>query len=65
MTNADRAELRASADSVLARLVGDTTSTARLREDQWRAVEALVPDKRGALVVQLTGWGRAAGVVHS
>lgn len=60
MTNADRAELRASADSVLARLVGDTTGAARLREDQWRAIEALVADKRRALVVQRTGWGKSA-----
>ncbi|MGI5403373.1 RecQ family ATP-dependent DNA helicase [Streptomyces sp. CA-135486] len=63
MTNADLAdpaELRASADSVLARLVSDTTGTARLREDQWRAIEALVADKRRALVVQRTGWGKSA-----
>ncbi|MFI6725566.1 RecQ family ATP-dependent DNA helicase [Streptomyces atratus] len=60
MTNADHAELRASADSVLARLVGDTSGTARLREDQWRAIEALVADKRRALVVQRTGWGKSA-----
>ncbi|MFD3511714.1 RecQ family ATP-dependent DNA helicase [Streptomyces sp. NPDC058657] len=57
MTNAD---LRASADSVLARLVGDPSGTARLREDQWRAIEALVADKRRALVVQRTGWGKSA-----
>ncbi|MCB5163717.1 RecQ family ATP-dependent DNA helicase [Streptomyces bambusae] len=54
------ADLRASADSVLARLVGDATGTARLREDQWRAIEALVADKRRALVVQRTGWGKSA-----
>ncbi|WP_328667622.1 RecQ family ATP-dependent DNA helicase [Streptomyces sp. NBC_00322] len=65
MTNADLdladpADLRASADSVLARLVSDTTGTARLREDQWRAIEALVADKRRALVVQRTGWGKSA-----
>ncbi|WP_405998087.1 RecQ family ATP-dependent DNA helicase [Streptomyces sp. NBC_00829] len=63
MTNADladSADLRASADSVLARLVSDTTGTARLREDQWRAIEALVADKRRALVVQRTGWGKSA-----
>ncbi|MDQ0940239.1 RecQ family ATP-dependent DNA helicase [Streptomyces sp. V1I1] len=63
MTNADvadPADLRASADSVLARLVSDTTGTARLREDQWRAIEALVADKRRALVVQRTGWGKSA-----
>ncbi|MGX1880328.1 RecQ family ATP-dependent DNA helicase [Streptomyces sp. NPDC055287] len=57
MTNA---ELRSSADSVLARLVGDTTGAARLREDQWLAIEALVADKRRALVVQRTGWGKSA-----
>ncbi|MFI6645128.1 RecQ family ATP-dependent DNA helicase [Streptomyces sp. NPDC050504] len=57
---ADRAALRASADAVLARLVGDPTGTARLREDQWRAIEALVADKRRALVVQRTGWGKSA-----
>ncbi|MBT2396846.1 RecQ family ATP-dependent DNA helicase [Streptomyces sp. ISL-100] len=57
MTNAD---LRSSADSVLARLVGDATGTARLREDQWLAIEALVADKRRALVVQRTGWGKSA-----
>ncbi|MFD6803208.1 RecQ family ATP-dependent DNA helicase [Streptomyces cyaneofuscatus] len=60
MTNADRAALRASADSVLARLVGDATGEARLREDQWLAIEALVADKRRALVVQRTGWGKSA-----
>ncbi|MFD8822796.1 RecQ family ATP-dependent DNA helicase [Streptomyces sp. NPDC059605] len=60
MTQATRADLRASADSVLARLVGDPTGTARLREDQWLAIEALVADKRRALVVQRTGWGKSA-----
>ncbi|MFJ8587933.1 RecQ family ATP-dependent DNA helicase [Streptomyces sp. NPDC093595] len=52
--------LRASADAVLARLVGDGSGTARLREDQWRAIEALVAHKRRALVVQRTGWGKSA-----
>ncbi|MGW6461336.1 RecQ family ATP-dependent DNA helicase [Streptomyces sp. NPDC055078] len=63
MTNADLAEpadLRASADAVLARLVSDGTGTTRLREDQWRAIEALVAHKRRALVVQRTGWGKSA-----
>ncbi|MGW7433598.1 RecQ family ATP-dependent DNA helicase [Streptomyces sp. NPDC054861] len=64
MTNADRLEdrvaLRATADAVLARLVGDPTGQARLREDQWRAIEALVADRRRALVVQRTGWGKSA-----
>ncbi|MET7761262.1 RecQ family ATP-dependent DNA helicase [Streptomyces sp. NPDC005393] len=53
-------DLRTSADTVLARLVGDTTGSARLREDQWRAIEALVADRRRALVVQRTGWGKSA-----
>ncbi|MEO3975534.1 RecQ family ATP-dependent DNA helicase [Streptomyces sp. CAU 1734] len=57
---ADRAGLRAEADAVLTRLVSDDTGTARLREDQWRAIEALVADKRRALVVQRTGWGKSA-----
>ncbi|MFF2652767.1 RecQ family ATP-dependent DNA helicase [Streptomyces sp. NPDC058045] len=57
MTNAD---LRTEADSILARLVGDPSGSARLREDQWRAIDALVAHKRRALVVQRTGWGKSA-----
>ena len=60
MENTSNAELRAAADAVLARLVGDATGAARLREDQWRAIEALVADRRRALVVQRTGWGKSA-----
>ncbi|MCF3137143.1 RecQ family ATP-dependent DNA helicase [Streptomyces olivochromogenes] len=60
MEHTSNADLRAQADSVLARLVGDATGTARLREDQWRAIEALVADRRRALVVQRTGWGKSA-----
>jgi ATP-dependent DNA helicase RecQ len=33
---------------------------ARLRDDQWTAIEALVRDRRRALVVQRTGWGKSA-----
>ena len=51
MTNTS---LRSAADAVLRRLVGDDTGTARLREDQWRAIEALVADRRRALVVSET-----------
>ncbi|WP_326596170.1 RecQ family ATP-dependent DNA helicase [Streptomyces sp. NBC_01803] len=51
-------ELRAAADAVLSRLVGDVG--ARLRTDQWRAIEALVAQRRRALVVQRTGWGKSA-----
>ncbi|MBL1093733.1 MULTISPECIES: RecQ family ATP-dependent DNA helicase [Streptomyces] len=57
MSNED---LRAAADAVLTRLVGDPGGTARLREDQWRAIEALVAERRRALVVQRTGWGKSA-----
>lgn len=60
MEHTSNADLRARADTVLARLVGDDTGTARLREDQWRAIEALVADRRRALVVQRTGWGKSA-----
>ncbi|MEV7685094.1 RecQ family ATP-dependent DNA helicase [Streptomyces bungoensis] len=60
MEHTSNADLRAQADAVLARLVGDATGTARLREDQWRAIEALVADRRRALVVQRTGWGKSA-----
>jgi ATP-dependent DNA helicase RecQ len=52
--------LRDAADTVLARLVGAEPGTARLREDQWRAVEALVAHGRRTLVVQRTGWGKSA-----
>ncbi|GAB3127854.1 DEAD/DEAH box helicase [Streptomyces calidiresistens] len=51
-------DLRARADAVLAELVGTPGSV--LREDQWRAVEALVAHRRRALVVQRTGWGKSA-----
>jgi ATP-dependent DNA helicase RecQ len=33
---------------------------ARLRDDQWTAIRALVVDRRRALVVQRTGWGKSA-----
>src|SRR6185437_14862598 len=53
----DRAALRAEAESVLRALAGPQ---ARLREDQWQAIEALVADRRRCLVVQRTGWGKSA-----
>src|SRR5882757_827220 len=52
--------LRTAADTVLSRLVGASPGTAQLREDQWRAVEALVAHGRRTLVVQRTGWGKSA-----
>ena len=50
--------MRERAEAVLRTLVG--RNEARLREDQWRAIEALVVDRRRALVVQRTGWGKSA-----
>ncbi len=49
--------LRARADELLRGLAGDGAS---LREDQWAAIEALVVQRRRALVVQRTGWGKSA-----
>ncbi|MFJ9739225.1 RecQ family ATP-dependent DNA helicase [Streptomyces sp. NPDC101166] len=56
----DVTELRAEADAILAELVGAAPGAARLREDQWQAVDALVRERRRALVVQRTGWGKSA-----
>ncbi|MFF9351755.1 RecQ family ATP-dependent DNA helicase [Streptomyces sp. NPDC014734] len=56
----DNLELRTEADAILAELVGDPGGSARLREDQWQAVAALVEERRRALVVQRTGWGKSA-----
>lgn len=56
----DNLELRAEADAILAELVGAPSGSARLREDQWQAVAALVEERRRALVVQRTGWGKSA-----
>ncbi|MBS2537840.1 RecQ family ATP-dependent DNA helicase [Catenulispora sp. NF23] len=49
--------LREEAETLLRRLAGES---ARLREDQWTAIHALVADRRRALVVQRTGWGKSA-----
>ncbi|HEY6497147.1 MAG TPA: DEAD/DEAH box helicase [Trebonia sp.] len=53
----DDQELRAAAERHLRALAGDH---ARLREDQWTAIRALVAEQRRALVVQRTGWGKSA-----
>lgn len=50
-------ELRERAEQLLRELAGPR---ARLREDQWTAIEALVVQRRRALVVQRTGWGKSA-----
>jgi ATP-dependent DNA helicase RecQ len=48
---------RADAQAILEQLAGPT---AVLRDDQWTAIEALVVQRRRALVVQRTGWGKSA-----
>ena len=48
---------RDDAERHLRALAGDA---AVLREDQWTAIDALVGDRRRALVVQRTGWGKSA-----
>jgi ATP-dependent DNA helicase RecQ len=50
-------QLRDEAEQHLRALAGDH---ARLRDDQWTAIEALVADRSRALVVQRTGWGKSA-----
>ncbi len=49
--------MRTQAQAILEQLAGPQ---ARLRDDQWAAIEALVVDRRRALVVQRTGWGKSA-----
>ncbi|WP_250573239.1 RecQ family ATP-dependent DNA helicase [Nonomuraea sediminis] len=53
----DAGMLREEAEERLRALAGDH---ARLREDQWAAIQALVVDRRRVLVVQRTGWGKSA-----
>ncbi|CDP88239.1 MULTISPECIES: RecQ family ATP-dependent DNA helicase [Mycolicibacterium] len=48
---------REQAQSILEQLAGPA---AVLRDDQWAAIEALVVQRRRALVVQRTGWGKSA-----
>ncbi|KKB97723.1 RecQ family ATP-dependent DNA helicase [Mycolicibacter arupensis] len=48
---------RPQAQAILEQLAGPQ---ARLRDDQWAAIEALVVARRRALVVQRTGWGKSA-----
>jgi ATP-dependent DNA helicase RecQ len=50
-------DLRERAEACLRELAGEH---ARLREDQWAAIHALVVERRRALVVQRTGWGKSA-----
>lgn len=53
----DEQVLRELAEERLRALAGPE---ARLREDQWAAIRALVVDRRRTLVVQRTGWGKSA-----
>lgn len=48
---------RPDAQALLEQLAGPG---AVLRDDQWTAIEALVVQRRQALVVQRTGWGKSA-----
>src|SRR5246500_5361462 len=49
--------LRDEAEAHLRALAGQG---ARLRDDQWTAISALTAERRRALVVQRTGWGKSA-----
>ena len=57
MTTTDT-DVRAEAERYLRALVG--RDDARLRDDQWAAIEALAVQRRRSLVVQRTGWGKSA-----
>ncbi|MGH3622261.1 MAG: RecQ family ATP-dependent DNA helicase [Sciscionella sp.] len=50
-------DLRSRAEQVLTQLAGPH---AELREDQWTAIELLARQRKRALVVQRTGWGKSA-----
>ncbi|MBM0126610.1 RecQ family ATP-dependent DNA helicase [Pimelobacter simplex] len=52
------AAVRARAEEHLRALVGHPDAT--LYDDQWAAIAALVVERRRALVVQRTGWGKSA-----
>ncbi|MBV9830150.1 MAG: RecQ family ATP-dependent DNA helicase [Marmoricola sp.] len=51
-------DVRERAEHHLRRLVG--RDDAVLHDDQWAAIEALAVQRRRALVVQRTGWGKSA-----
>ncbi|RJQ80536.1 ATP-dependent DNA helicase RecQ [Pseudonocardiaceae bacterium YIM PH 21723] len=53
----DELALRELAEAHLRALAGEN---AKLRDDQWAAIHALVAERRRALVVQRTGWGKSA-----
>ncbi|WP_225878228.1 RecQ family ATP-dependent DNA helicase [Spongiactinospora rosea] len=53
----EAAMVREAAEERLRALAGDH---ARLRDDQWTAIETLVLKRQRVLVVQRTGWGKSA-----
>jgi len=53
----DEDAMKEAAERCLRALAGPQ---ARLRADQWTAIRALVAERRRALVVQRTGWGKSA-----
>jgi len=57
-TTTDGTDVRERAEEHLRRLVG--REDVVLHDDQWAAIEALAVDRRRALVVQRTGWGKSA-----
>jgi ATP-dependent DNA helicase RecQ len=57
-TTTDGTDVREQAEGHLRRLVGRDDVT--LHDDQWAAIEALAVQRRRALVVQRTGWGKSA-----
>lgn len=57
-TDAASTATRDRAEEHLRALVG--RPDARLYDDQWAAISALVVDRRRSLVVQRTGWGKSA-----
>jgi ATP-dependent DNA helicase RecQ len=56
-SDSGRLDLREEAEAVLRALAG---ADARLRPDQWQAIEALAVGRRRVLCVQRTGWGKSA-----
>lgn len=56
--NQEQATLRAEATTILRRLVG--REDVDFHPGQFEAIEALVAQRRRALVVQRTGWGKSA-----
>src|ERR1700709_277916 len=57
MTAIDGDAIREQAQASLQALAGPSAAP---REDQWTAIRALVAQRRRALVVQRTGWGKSA-----